>query len=732
MTDDRARELWARLLAGEALPPAEEQDLLASLGGDERLRREFLDDAEIHGALRARGWSQRHEASILRSLSMGAEAASRDAGFIRKLERRIRKEGRWKRFVLPAAAAAGVLLALSAALLLLSPRPAPRDLSVQPPPGPGGVKPKKEEPVRKEALPPRAPEPPPRREEVPERKVEKKEEPPPEPPLTETVPPEPPMREEPEPPPVPETPAPPRPATIPVVARLLGTSGQVFVVADSVRREVRKAQVLLAGQGVETAGPLSWAFVVYGDDTRFELLGDTAVREIHDQEAARGKRLQVEQGTCLARVARQAPGSPMVFLTPHGEARVLGTSLRIVVETGEKGFTRLEIEEGRVQLRRLRDGKSVEVTGGNFAVAAAGVELQVRPLPQEGKGHPGVDLKKTDAAVEKGVQWLVKQTLEGAFRGYRKDELVLYTLLHARVSPQQPMFRSLLKNVTETELLERTYCVSLQAMFLSEFDPVRYQLRIAQCGQFLVDNQAANGQWDYGEPTTYSKDVATVAAPKDGAAKRRPPRAIVVRRRRDGPEKGDNSNSQYAALGLRACLEANVLPPRETLERARAWWERNQLDDGGWDYSAPRSSTGSMTAGGLGGLIICKHYLRESWAADHRVVKGVEWMARNFSASENPRGHGWPLYYLYALERAGILSARPAFGPHDWYRAGANHLLAAQKADGSWDGGGGEGRESAEPLVDTCFAILFLRKATMPLADVPSVDRFHDRQGGEK
>ena len=46
-------------------------------------------------------------------------------------------------------------------------------------------------------------------------------------------------------------------------------------------------------------------------------------------------------------------------------------------------------------------------------------------------------------------------------------------------------------------------------------------------------------------------------------------RKIPVRRTRDGIAGGDNSNSQYAALGLRACAEAGILIPKEVFTQAR-------------------------------------------------------------------------------------------------------------------------------------------------------------------
>ena len=71
-------------------------------------------------------------------------------------------------------------------------------------------------------------------------------------------------------------------------------------------------------------------------------------------------------------------------------------------------------------------------------------------------------------------------------------------------------------------------------------------------------------------------------------------------------------------------------------------------------------------------------------------------------------------YYLYALERAAILYGTETLGRHVWYVEGANWLLDGQKPDGSWDVGD---RQWApwNPVWDTCFAILFLKRATRPL-----------------
>ena len=62
--------------------------------------------------------------------------------------------------------------------------------------------------------------------------------------------------------------------------------------------------------------------------------------------------------------------------------------------------------------------------------------------------------------------------------------------------------------------------------------------------------------------------------------------------------------------------------------------------------------------------------------------------------------------YLYGLERVGDLTSRHLIGKHDWYREGAEYLLRRQMVSGGWGGG----------ILDTCFALLFLKRSTTPVA----------------
>jgi hypothetical protein len=59
----------------------------------------------------------------------------------------------------------------------------------------------------------------------------------------------------------------------------------------------------------------------------------------------------------------------MVIVTPHGEAKVLGTIFRISVEPGA---TRLDVKEGKVRLTRASDQKSLDVPAGCFVATGAG------------------------------------------------------------------------------------------------------------------------------------------------------------------------------------------------------------------------------------------------------------------------------------------------------------------------------------------------------------------------
>jgi hypothetical protein len=136
----------------------------------------------------------------------------------------------------------------------------------------------------------------------------------------------------------------------------------------------------------------SAATIAYSDGTRLEIgrgpgaaerQDTTLVFEAHAQISARapdaeGKKIYLAGGAVDADVAPQPLGKPMLFITPHGEARVLGTELQLAVG---REATRLAVTKGKVRLTNL-DGKFVNVGAGSFSVAAAGADLAIQSLAE--------------------------------------------------------------------------------------------------------------------------------------------------------------------------------------------------------------------------------------------------------------------------------------------------------------------------------------------------------------
>src|SRR5262249_60651946 len=70
----------------------------------------------------------------------------------------------------------------------------------------------------------------------------------------------------------------------------------------------------------------------------------------------------------------------------------------------------------------------------------------------------------------------------------------------------------------------------------------------------------------------------------------------------------------------------------------------------------------------------------------------------------NPRGDQF--YLLWAMERVAVADGLSTIGNVDWDSWGSAYLLPRQRGDGGWLGRNGGS-------VDTCFALLFLRKANL-------------------
>lgn len=308
---------------------------------------------------------------------------------------------------------------------------------------------------------------------------------------------------------------------------------------------------------------------------------------------------------------------------------------------------------------------------GLLVVLAAGAAAPAQP---EASGT------QVQQAVRRGVQAIRNlQHPDGSWPERSQPggntALALLALLQADVAPGDPAVVRGLEHL-RTLPNRHVYTVSLKLMALALADPQRFRPDLEEGARFLIAAQNRSGLWSY-----------TV----------------------DGGERFDHSNSQFALLGLQAAADAGIHVPLVVWRRALATVVRTQRPDGGWSYQEGGASYGSMTAAGVADLLILGHAIQQrersrgcgNYRTSAPLARGMAWLAEHFRSDTNPIAGGQHLYYwLYAVERCGILAGQRYLGRHDWYRLGASFLVRAQDRDGRWRG----------DLTDTCFAVLFLTK----------------------
>ena len=214
-------------------------------------------------------------------------------------------------------------------------------------------------------------------------------------------------------------------------------------------------------------------------------------------------------------------------------------------------------------------------------------------------------------------------------------------------------------------------------------------------------------------------------------------------------------------LGLRAARDCGATVPLSCFQRAMDWALTLQQADGpevvrklkaekpgdveyvvgrdkarGFGYQTIGNQiTGSMTTAGIATLAIARDALLKptrygpyTEEVDRKIRKaemdGFAWLDKNFAVDKNPPAGSaaWHYYYLYGLERACTFGGRDAVGVHDWYADGAAYLVAHQSADGRWSTGAlGANEVAASDMLDTAWALLFLKKATRPLEPLPVI-----------
>ncbi len=329
------------------------------------------------------------------------------------------------------------------------------------------------------------------------------------------------------------------------------------------------------------------------------------------------------------------------------------------------------------------------------------------------RAKAGVTREEVERAIRGGVRYLVKQQRpDGSWPEIDEDartgttSLVTLALLTAGVPVDDPNIVKSLEYLRKFDpgQLDSVYSVALQTMVFAAASPksdiVRIQANVAWLQEAQLkpgDHALWPGSWSYKSSKT---------------------------------RHGDNSNSQYALLGLNAASEAGVKVKPEVWKLAREYWQRYQQRDGSWAYTpdANNGTTASMTCAGISSLVISglKRFRGAErlvgdkgvedcgkGASDPNLEAGIRWISRNFQVGQNfGAGQQWKYYYLYGLERTGRLSGVRFFGDHDWYREGAEELVHDQdKLEGFWRGIQYERYQ----FISTSFALLFLAKGRSPV-----------------
>jgi hypothetical protein len=333
-------------------------------------------------------------------------------------------------------------------------------------------------------------------------------------------------------------------------------------------------------------------------------------------------------------------------------------------------------------------------------ILALGVVLPIRAA--EKPREPLVD--QVGRAIEAGIRYLRDQekgagnweTVDKASIGMNGGwtSLAMLALLNAGVSPEDPLLSRGLEYLRHVEP-QWTYVVSLQTMVFVEMGRNEDRQRIQRNVDWLIQGMVR----------------------KDG-------KFIGWTYRHTDTNLTDNSNTQYALLGLHAGRVAGAKIDREVWQAIQDYYVASQKPDHGWYYSPSMTQTTlTMTTAGLCGLLISGMELNSGrevlqpdgtatncgvYAENKPATDALGWISRNFKADLSNHTY----YNLYGIERTGRLSGQRFFGEHDWYREGCEYLVHAQKEDGSWLE---PGRQERWPIISTSFALLFLSKGRTPI-----------------
>jgi len=408
----------------------------------------------------------------------------------------------------------------------------------------------------------------------------------------------------------------------------------------------------------------------------------------------------------------------------------------------------------------IEPGKSTQST----AEPVANNRLRADRWAESPSGLPIAQRQAINQAIERGIAYLKRK--QGGTGGWpSNDHAIGYaalpglTLLECGVPASDPAVQKGAAFVRERMAdLTGTYELALAVLFLERLGDASDRSLVQELALRLVAGQLPDGGWSYPcrvldgaeqeallsrleqlrpastsnlfksliEATTDEKPTPSAPRknrdrPRNGATLENVPALqenLEVRQDFRGPM-ADNSNTQFALLALWAAQRQGV-PVERSLALVVQRFRPSQNDDGGWGYhsgGAKRdSSKPSMTCVGLLGLAVGHGLGGNDSAArgsvsDPQIEKALRYLAKRIGkpgGDKKPRAED--LYFLWSLERVGVLYGLNEIEGRDWYAWGANGLLAHQGKEGNWQNGRYHG---STPTLDTCFALLFLKRANL-------------------
>jgi hypothetical protein len=202
-------------------------------------------------------------------------------------------------------------------------------------------------------------------------------------------------------------------------------------------------------------------------------------------------------------------------------------------------------------------------------------------------------------SIDKARDYLLKQQKpDGTWEAMRSSSksvgataLVMLALANSGLPATEPPMQRALTWI-RTQEPDETYSVSLQTMILAMLAPEADRAILERNVEWLeraqVKQGPATGSWSY--------------------------------KQNEGRGIGDNSNSQFALLGLHEAARAGVPVSQETWIRAQQYWVSCANADGSWGYTIGHAAgSGSMTCAGIASVWITSEHIGAPAAMAKRV-----------------------------------------------------------------------------------------------------------------